>query len=516
MFDLQNRYLVTSWVVAAFIICIGIAQLATPAIAQVEKGLVRTASPVPSSSLGNPFAQPDGSSTRLALFDGLTSLSRDAKLQPAMATSWRADSPTTWIFTLRDNVVFHNGEPFTADAVVATLEHLKTPEAASYFVTRYAATIESVQAIDPLTVAIKTYEPDPILPNRLTNVMIVEPLAWREMGVDGFAQEPVGTGPFALVDWGPGNREIELEVFGQSWRQAKNVSRVIITVLPDSTTRLQALLSNQIDIAVNLDPDSIPLMETAGFNVLTMPAPHLVTIALRNVGEVSEPMKDKRVRQALNYAINKRVMAEEILYGGVRVASQAVTPEVFGYNPNLTPYEYDPERARSLLDQAGYGNGVALTFGVSAGQTPADTLLYQLLQQDLTAIGVDVTLRLLPFTDMLRRIDSGEWGEIDGFSTTLSSAWYGDASQAIERMSCTYPTPFFCEPDMMDLIEESNREMDRERREQLLQNILARFHDLAPVLYLVDYSAITATSPRINTYRARANGMLFEEIELNE
>ena len=483
---------------------------------QVTQGLVRTASPVPSSSLGNPFAQVDGSSTRLALFDGLTSLSRDAKLQPALAASWRADSPTTWIFNLRDNVVFHNGEPFTADAVAATLDHLKTPEAAQYFVTRYAATIESVRAIDPLTVAINTYEPDPILPNRLANIIIVAPLAWRELGVDGFAQEPVGTGPFSLIDWGAGNREIELEVFGPSWRKANNVRRVRITVLPDSTTRLQALMSNQIDIAVNLDPDSIPQIESAGFNVMVMPAPHLVTLALRNVGEVSEPLKDKRVRQALNYAINKQVMAEEVLYGQVRVASQAVTPEVFGYNPNLTPYEYDPERARGLLNQAGYGSGVALIFGVTAGQTPADTVLYQLVQQDLAAIGVDVTLRLLPFTDLMRRIASGEWGEIDAFSTTLSSAWYGDASQAIERMSCTYPTPFFCEPEMTDLIGESNHEMDRERREALLQTILARFRDLAPVLYLVDYSAITATSPRVSNYRARSNGMLFEEIVLNE
>ncbi len=490
--------------------------LATPTAAQVAQGLVRTASPVPAISMGNPFTQPDGSSTRVALFDGLTSLSRDAKLQPALATSWQTDSPTTWIFNLRDNVVFHNGEPLTAETVVATLDFLKSPEAAQYYVTRYAATIEAVRALDPLTVTIDTHEPDPILPNRLASISIVAPRAWRDMGVDRFTQEPVGTGPFSLIDWGAGNREIELEVFDQSWRQTHNVRRVLITVLPDPTTRLQALLSNQIDIAVNLDPDSIPLIESAGFNVMVMPAPHLVTIALRNVGEVSEPMKDKRVRQALNYAINKQIMAEEVLYGDVRVVSQAVTPEVFGYNPNLSPYEYDPERARSLLNQAGYGDGIALIFGVTAGQTPADTILYQLVQQDLAAIGVEVTLRLLPFPDLMRRIVSGEWGEIDAYSTTLSSAWYGDSSQAIERMSCTYPTPFFCEPDMMDLIEESNQEMDRERREALLQTIMARFQDLAPVLYMVDYAAITATSQRISNYRARSNGMLFEEFVLNE
>ncbi len=516
MFEFFDHSGMGSRCVAACLFCSAVLLLAAQSVAQVTPGLVRAASAVPATSMGNPFALPDGTSARIALFDGLTSLSRDAKLQPALATSWQMDTPTRWIFKLRDNVVFHNGEPLTADAVVATLNFLKSPEAAPYFVTRYAATIASAKSIDPLTVAIDTHEPDPILPNRMANILIVAPRAWRELGVDGFAQEPVGTGPYSLIDWGPGSREIELEVFDQSWRKANNVKRVLITVLPDSTTRFQALLTNQVDIAINLDPDNIPQLEAEGLNVLTMPAPHIVALALRNVGDVSEPMKDKRVRQALNYAVNKQVMAEQVLYGYVRVASQVATPEVFGYNPNLTPYVYNPGLARNLLEQAGYGDGLALTFGVLSGQTPADTLLYQLMQQNLAAIGVDVTLRLLPLPDLLRRIASGEWGDMDAYATTLSSAWFGDVSQAVERMSCDYPSTFFCEPQMMDLIEESNHEMNRDRRKELLQTILARFHDLAPALLLVDYSAITGTSPRVSNYRARSNGILFEEIVLND
>lgn len=510
-----NRRLVPTGLLTFFLV-LTLSIYSSFALAQVEKGTIRTASPVPPTSLGNPFARDDGTSTRVAIFDALTSLSRDAKLQPALAKSWHTDSPKTWIFNLRDNVVFHNNEPFTAEDVVATLNYLKSPEAAQFFVTRYVASIKSARVIAPLTVVIETHLPDPILPNRLANVVIVEPKAWRELGVDGFAQEPVGTGPFSLVDWGAATRVMKLEAFEQSWRQTKTVKRVQISVLPDSTTRLQALLSDQVDIAVNLDPDSIPQLEAAGLNVIVMPAPHIIALALRNVGEVSEPMRDKRVRQALNYAVNKQMMAEQILYGHVRVASQATTPEVFGYNPRLTPYEYDPERARSLLNQSGYTEGIAFTFGVFSGQTPADTLLFQLMRQDLAAVGVDITLRLLSLPDILRRNDSGKWDEIDAFSSTLSSAWFGDASQAIERMSCDYPTPFFCEPDVTDLIKESEQEMNRGRRESLLQSILARFHDLAPALLLVDYSAITGTSTRVSNYKARSNGVQFEDIMLVE
>lgn len=516
MFKAYYLHSMTLRAVLAAMVVLCLQTSVSMSVAQALKGTVRTASPTTPVALGNPFSRDDGTSTRVALFDALTSLSRDAKLQPSLATSWRVESPTTWVFNLRDQVVFHNGEPFAADAVVATLDFLKSPAAAQYFVTRYAATIQSARAIDPLTVAITTHEPDPILPNRLANVSIVAPRAWRELGVEGFTQEPVGTGPFTLKDWGTATRVVELEVFDQAWRQSRSVKRVMLIPLPDSTTRLQALLSNQVDIAVNLDPDTIPEIESAGLNVIVLPAPHIVNMALRNVGEVSEAIQDKRVRQALNYAVNKQAMAEQVLYGLVRVPSQVATPEVFGFNPALVPYSYDPERARNLLDEAGFGRGLSFTFGVFSGQTPADTLLFQLMQQDLAAVGVDVTLRALPFTDLLRRIDSGQWDDIDAFSTTLSSAWFGDASQAIERMSCTYPTPFFCDPEVTALIEESGREMDREKRESLLQTILARFHDLAPTLMLVDYSAITGTSARIQNYRARSNGVQFEEILLTD
>ncbi len=484
--------------------------------AQSPQGTVRSASPTTPVSLGNPFFRDDGTNTRVALFDALTSLSRDAKLQPALATSWRTESPTTWIFELREGVEFHNGEPLTADAVVATIDFLISPDAAQYFITRYAATIQSARAVDPLTVEFTTHEPDPILPNRLANVSIVAPRAWRELGVDDFTQEPVGTGPFTLQDWGTRTRIVELEAFENAWRPSKSVKRVQLIPLPDSTTRLQALLSEQVDIAVNLDPDSIPEIEGAGLNVIVLPAPHVVTMALRNVGEVSEALLDKRVRQALNYAVNKQAMAEQVLYGLVRVPSQAATPEVFGYNPDLAPYSYDPDRARALLASAGYADGVSLIFGVYSGQTPADTLLFQLMQQDLAAVGVDIELRTLPFPDLLRRIDSGQWGDIDAYSTTLSSAWFGDVSQAIERMSCAYPTPFFCDADVSVLIEQSGQEMNRQKREELLQTVLARFHDLAPALLLVDYSAITGTLPHIQNYRARSNGVQFEEIILAE
>ncbi len=485
-------------------------------MAQVEPGLLRAASPVPATALGNPYVRDDGTSIRVALFDALTRLTRDAKLKPALAKSWKSAGPNTWIFELREDVVFHNGAPLRADDVVANFEFLKSPDAAQFTIARHAETISVAEAVNPLTVVFTTHDPDPILPNRLANVTIVEPRVWSELGADGFTQEPVGTGPFTPVDWGAAGREVELAAFSRSWRKSQSVERVRIVVLPDSTTRLQALLSGQVDIAVNLDPDAIPELEAAGLKVLVLPAAHIVTLALRNTGNVSDGLKNKLVRQAINYAVNKEIMAEQLLSGHVRVVSQPATPEVFGFNPSLEPYPYDPEKARSLLAAAGYGDGLALTFGVVPGQTPADALLFQLIQQDLANVGIDVTLRLLSFLDLARRITSGEWDNIDAYSGTLSSAWFGDAGQAIDRLSCDYPATFFCEPSMTDLIERSEHEMDRAKREALLHEIMAKFHDLAPVLYLVDYSSLTATLPRVRSYSARATGMEFENIILSE
>ena len=473
---------------------------------------IRLAAPVPTTTYGNPYSVDDGSSVRPSLLDGLTQLQRNGTLEPALATSWTLTSPTTWVFNLRPAVVFHNGAPFTADSVIAALAFLKSDAAQSLFAARDIRAIAGWRALDPLTLEITTSTPDPILPNRMAGMMIPEPGAWTALGPEGFADAPVGTGPFRPLDWRRGTGRIALVAVPTSWRASNSVARVDITVLTDVTTRLQALMSDQTDIAVNLEPDQLDIVRAAGATVHILPAPHVLAVALRNVRDDPTPLKDARVRRALNLAVNKDLMTKAVLGGYGVVASQITTRGIPGYDPNLKPFPYDPAAAKQLLAEAGYGKGFELTIGVFSGQVPGDTSMFQMMRQDLAAVGVKATLRSLSMADFMQRIATAQWSGLDALPTTISSARLGDARQPIEQLSCGAPAQLFCAPELTDLIGRSTLELDPARRIALMQEVVGRFQDLAPVLLLTEYASFTGTSRRVKTYAARANGVKFESV----
>jgi peptide/nickel transport system substrate-binding protein len=473
---------------------------------------VRLAVPVPMTTFGNPFIADDGSSTRPSLFDGLTQLTREGRMEPALAVGWRMIGPTTWTFDLRPGVKFYNGAPFTAEAVVAAIETLQRDPA--LFMAREVSGIAGVRALDPLHVEITTRTPDPILPNRLASVMIPEPGALRALGLEGFTMAPVGTGPFRPASWDRSSARARLTAVAESWRPSVDVGTVDMTVLTDATTRLQALLSGQADIAVNLEPDQLETLRAAGLPFHVLPAPHVLAILLRNVGEAAAPLKDARVRRALNLAVDKQIMLDGVLGGHGAIASQITTPGIPGFDETLAPYPYDPDAARRLLAEAGYGDGFALTVGVFSGQVPGDTSIFQLMRQNLAAVGVNVTLRSLSMADFLQRVGTGKWGGVDALPMALSSARFGDARQPIEQLSCDWPTRMFCAPELSDQVAQSNVELDPVRRKTMLQGLVRAMHEIAPVLLLTQYASFTGTQPRVTRYMTRANGVRFDAVEV--
>jgi peptide/nickel transport system substrate-binding protein len=191
-------------------------------------------------SLGNPFRSslaPTVYSTA-AVFDTLTRFDSQAVLQPALAVRWENIDPLTWRFHLRPGVVFSNGAPFTADAVVNAVEYLVSDAANREGMKRELTVLKAARAINDLTVEIVSTEPVPFFPRYVTALPLVEPTLWRTLGRDGFALKPVGTGPFK-VDKIAANRW-ELSVSATSWRKPK-LARVEILALPDTAARSQAL-----------------------------------------------------------------------------------------------------------------------------------------------------------------------------------------------------------------------------------------------------------------------------------
>ena len=336
--------------------------------------------------------------------------------------SWRATSDLTWEFKMRPGVEFSNGEPADASAAKATVEFLTQPESARYLIARELRAVERADVIDDETIVLTTKYPDAILPKRLSLVMLIPPKAFAEMGLEEFAQTPIGTGGFILEDWGVRSGRSVLLANANSWRAPAQIDRVeVLAPLRDSIVRLQALRSGQVDITVNISVDEIEQAQAEGFVVSTSLGSTVQTIALPNVGNPDSPLQDVRVRQALNYAVNKELITSVILDGTTVPTGQRAIPANFGYNPDIEPYPYDPDRARALLAEAGYDDGFSILAEVQVGSAPTDEAVYVQVAQDLARVGVDMELRSLIGQEWVRKFFTSDWGDADVLSMTWTT-----------------------------------------------------------------------------------------------
>lgn len=446
---------------------------------------LRVAVPTMPPTLGNPYGAngTPSSLTWSAIFDGLTRLDPDGQLQPALAVHWSMETPTRWRFELRENVRFSNGERVDADAVVATIEWLRSPEGQRTVIGNEIRSVVRAEARDAGTVLIHTETPDAILPARLSSVMIVPPRRWAEVGPERFARAPVGTGPFQLVEWADRGRSARLVAVDDSWR-APRLEELVLVGLPDSAVRVQALRSREVDLAV-VDIDDTDFLVARGFAIDHAPAMQVMALAFNTERERPTPVSDVRVRQALNLAIDREAIAGILLQGLAAPAGQPASRVTHGYAPDIAPYPYDPERARALLAEAGYPDGLTLEIQVAEGNMPAASQIYQVILQYLARIGVQARVQVRPFAAWLRDYLAGSV-TADLFGLPWNSGPYNDVIRPLEYYSCLKRRPFFCEPEIVPRIEAANVETDPVRRLELLRELAADMHALAPSLFVIE------------------------------
>jgi len=471
------------------------------------------------TSYGNPYTGNGSPGIYLwsAMYDGLTRLDKNGAIAPALATGWKSLSPTSWQFTLRKNVTFSNGEPFNADAVIAAITWLKTPEAniKGAIVANEVRGISSAEAGEDGSVIIRTARPDPILPARLSSMMIPAPAAWRELGIDAFAKAPSGTGPFQVKDWG-GTAKITLNAFAESWRKPK-ADRLIIVNLPDNSTRVQALLSGQIDIAGNIGVDDIDAIEAAGMISAVGPAMSVMSMGLRVEGSPNAALKDVRVRQALNYAIDKAAINQALLRGLSPPSGQPAAREVVGYNPDVKPYPYDPAKAKALLAEAGYPNGFPMHFEVMVDRTPGDRGVFESLASQLGKVGVQTTLRIVTFGSWMESYLGGTWDkETDGFVLSFNAAPYNDVSRPMEIYSCLRPNGFFCDKALTAKLVASNEETNVDKRLAQLNELAKLFHDAAPAIYLGEQFDAFGVTKKIEGFVIANRAPVYENVTVKK
>lgn len=475
---------------------------------------------------GNPYSggiQSPGSFTWSAIYEQLTQNGAGGVSQPLLATSWKNIDPTTWEFKLRPNVKFSNGEVFDARAVKASYDFVLKTDAgkASSTGKNVGVFLSDVIVVDPLTIHIKTIRPAPLTPKLTQPVTILPPKALADDGLTSFVTNARGTGPFV----GEYRQERVVGTPNVHWRgQKTNVDRIEWSVLAEGASRAQALLSNQIDIDVLLSRDSLPEATRAGIKVVTKRATRtlgltFVTTRKSAPDKPSEPIKgplaDVRVRQALNHAVNKDAIVQNIFGGGGAPATQSAPSVVNGFNKNLKPYEYDPAKAKRLLAEAGYPNGFEMDIRAIMTDT-AISQVYQAAVQDIERIGIKAKLLPQQFPEWIKFYLDGTWPyDAFGFGHDLTTQL--DASQAfLQYTSCKKNPPYYCNADEMKLVEQIEVEFDETKRLALLGQLLEMNRNNAPIVYLVEFDEVMAHSPKVEGFDHINQWIAYEKISLRK
>ncbi|MCB2108269.1 MAG: ABC transporter substrate-binding protein, partial [Rhodobacteraceae bacterium] len=486
---------------------------ASPAFAEKELRMALISAP---PSLGNPFGAigPPSSFVWAAMFDPLVSPTDDGGLEPGLALKWEVITPTRWRFHLRNGIRFSNGEPFTAEAVAVTLGWLASDEGRRSVIGSEILALKGTEIVDDFTIDVLTTEPDAILPKRLTPVGIVAPKAWTELGPEGFAQNPAGTAAFKLESWTARGGRITLVANPNAWRKPI-IDRITFSLTSDPVARVQSLMSGATDVGVMMGPENIGLFEGTSFQIFESPTPQVYAIAFNVEGRPNSIIADRRVRQAINYAVNKSAITDIIMNGRMRPAGQGATPSVFGYDPTIEPYPYDPERARSLLREAGVSTPVKLTADIVTNGLAGDATFLALVQQDLANVGIEYEIYSLPFAEWLRKYVVNSF-DTDMTGLSWNGAPYYDAIRAASYFSCLKPVPFFCDREMMPLFDAARGEFDVEARGAILRELGHRMHDEAPALFLYEVTDLSIVAPRVRNFRVRTRVPAYEEIDMTE
>ena len=462
-------------------------------------------------SLGNPHGSTADSEmyTWAAIFDGLTSVDDKAQVNPALALSWSALDPLTWRFTLREDVRFSNGEPFDAEAVVATVAYLQSPAAIGSSVARDFSAVKTVRAVAPHVVEITTHHPAVTLPALLAGMRIVAPRHWEELGPEGFARDPVGTGPFRVVDWGPA--KIEMVAVHDAWR-APQIDRLEIYQVPDSATRLQAVLSGRLDLALVMQAEDGEQLEKRGGRLHVSQGGSVSGLSF--ITTRPGPFTDKRVRQAVNFAVDKAVLVDVLLAGHGRPAGQPAPHYGRGFNPDVGVYAYDPDRARRLLTEAGYPDGFSFVAEIVPDGGVMSAAVVGYVAQQLDAVGISMRAQVIPVAQIIARAVNGTF-EGSAFSMEFNVKPTLDAERALAMHSCLRAVPWYCDESMMPMLEAVGREFDVAKREALLRELMAYYHDAAPMLFLYESVMFDAVGPSVRNYAPVNRRINYHQIQLS-
>jgi peptide/nickel transport system substrate-binding protein len=413
------------------------------------------------------------------IFEMLVQMGRDGQFEPVLAESWESVDDTTWRFKLREGVTFHNGEPFNADCVTFSLDRLRSEELASPAAPG-AAPIDTIEKVDEFTVEVVTTAPYAALLSTLYGSLPILPPAYLdEVGDEGFAAAPVGTGPFKFVEWVK-DVEVRMEANSDHWRGAPAISELIFRPIPEDSARIAALQNEEVDWIAAVHVDRVAEFE--GSDQITIASRPGQGVYAQMDCLDTEPFQNVEVRQAVNHAVNVDSIVEDLFGGQATRLPSAFFVATPGYDENMEPYAYDPELASQKLADAGYPEGFEVTFNVSPGVQATQKLdeVGQAIAQDLSQVGILANIEIVDPAVHFERYHAAEYSF---FLLPWGSAH--ESGRHIHTLLHSETRGYYYQnPEADELIDAFMQEVDPELRVEAGSRLNEFLQQDAPWLYL--------------------------------
>jgi peptide/nickel transport system substrate-binding protein len=488
------------------------------------------------SKLLDPIQVTDGESLHVTeqIFDTLVRYEpTSTKVEPSLAESWTT-SPDglKWTFKLRKGVKFQDGTPFNADAVVFNFErwmdknnpYHKGGEFAYFsymfggFKGEKGAVIKDVKAVDDYTVEFDLNFPQgPFLSNlAMSPFGIASPTAIKKEGPDQFAQKPVGTGPFVFVEWKK-NDHITLKKNKNYWRKGyPKLDQIIFRSIPDNTARLTALKSGDIDMMDGLNPNSVGLVKgDSNLQLFNQPGMNVAYLAFNTQ---KKPFDNPKVRQALNYAVNKEGIIKSFYSGLAEPAINPIPPFMWGYNDKIKDYEFNLDKAKKLLAEAGYPNGFEVDFYAPTEPRPYlpdGKKVAEYMQADFAKIGVKTKIVTYDWQTYLDRTGRGE-------HSMALFGWNGDNGDPdnflyvlLDKDNTRTPDAgniaFYKNDELHDILIKAQRSSDQAERTKLYQQAQEIIKKDAPWVPLVHATVPYAAKKEVTGFIPHPTSTLYLE-----
>jgi peptide/nickel transport system substrate-binding protein len=424
------------------------------------------------------------------MFDVLVTADRDGLPEPELAKEWTRIDSLTWEFKLVENATFQNGEPFNAEAVKYSFERMQQEDYKNFNQIFRRTSLVEIKVIDDYTVQMITEKPAPEFLYWLSESFIVPPKYYSEHDAEFLTQNPVGSGPYKIVEWVKDDH-ITFVANEDYFQGAPQIKDVVFRVIPEASSRLNELITGNVDLVTGLNPDQAAMADSDVSQMIAAQSWRKMHIGIAQDG--NEILRNKLVRQALNYAVDKQAIIDAILLGTTSPLQAMVNPPL--NNPDLEPYPYDPEKAKALLAEAGYPDGFTVVFQSPIERYGMDKDISQIVAQYFNDVGVKTEFEAVEWGKYLEFLDAKSFEGLYfmGYST------YIVPGPQLGTMICgALDNPGdYCNAEYDALFEQFNTTEDEAKRQEISNQMQALIWEDAAWVYLWRLPLFMGTSTRL-------------------